>query len=132
MRSLSTNSSWASSTAVGERRGSLGGRSNCPIVVCVWGGGCVGSDFRREDGGRKAPAPVDHPTVLPGSRSRQAAEEDDLGAYLGTVVGGRRGEENGPAGGDLDFSCRGGGSTFCSRKGEGYLKIAKKALKMHF
>ncbi len=35
-------------------------------------------------------------------------------------------------GGDSDFSCRGGGSTFCSRRGEGYLKIAKKSPKMHF
>ena len=26
----------------------------------------------------------------------------------------------------------GGESTFCSREGEGYLKIAKRALKMHF
>ncbi len=29
-------------------------------------------------------------------------------AYLGTVVSGRRGVENGQAGGDLDFSCRWG------------------------
>ncbi len=47
-------------------------------------------------------------------------------------MGGRRGVENGPAGGgDLDFSCR-GGNTFCSRRGEGYCKIEKRALKMHF
>ncbi len=53
-------------------------------------------------------------------------------AYLGTVVGGRRGVENGPAGGGIRIFPAGGGSTFCSRGGEGYCKIAKRALKMHF
>ena len=49
--------------------------------------------------------------------------------YLGTVVDGRRGVENGSAGGaDSDFSGRGVEALFAL--GEG--KIAKRALKMHF
>ncbi len=50
---------------------------------------------------------------------------------MGTVVGGRRGVENGPAGGIRIFPA-GGGSTFGSREGEGYLKIAKRTQKMQF
>ncbi len=38
----------------------------------------------------------------------------------------------GRQGGGFGFFLQGGGSTFCSREGEGYLKIAKRAQKMHF
>ncbi len=42
-----------------------------------------------------------------------------LHSYLGTVVGVRRGVENGPAGGgDLDFSRRGGESQFTKPRSE--------------
>ncbi len=41
-----------------------------------------------------------------------------LQAYLGTVVGCRRGVGIGLARGDMDFSARGGGITLCSKRGE--------------
>ena len=40
--------------------------------------------------------------------------------YVGTVVGCRRGVENSPAGGGIRIFPPGGGSAFCSRRGEGY------------
>ncbi len=49
----------------------------------------------------------------------------DMYTYVGTVVGGRMGVENGPAGGgEIWIFPPGGGNTFCSRRGEGYRKIA--------
>ncbi len=46
------------------------------------------------------------------------------------MVGGRRGVENGPAGGgDSDFSCRGGEALFAPGGGEGYCKIVIKSPK---
>ncbi len=52
-----------------------------------------------------------------------------LGHGGGRQEGGRKwaGRE-----GDSDFSCRRGVRTFCSRWGEGYCKIAKRALQNHF
>ncbi len=38
----------------------------------------------------------------------------------------------GRQGGGIRIIPAGGGSTYCSRRGEGYLKIAKRALNMHF
>ncbi len=44
--------------------------------------------------------------------------------YVGTVVGGRRGVENGPAGGgDSDFSPRGGEALFAPGGGKGTVKL---------
>ena len=59
-----------------------------------------------------------------------AANGSGLDAYLGTVVGGRRGVENGPAGGIQIFSARGG--PFCSRRGVGSVKLQKSPKKALF
>ena len=64
--------------------------------------------------------------IFPASRFRP---------YLGTVAGGRRVEENGPAGGGFGFFIifpAGGEALFAPGRGEGYCKIAKRALKRHF
>ena len=45
--------------------------------------------------------------------------------YLGTVVGGKRGVENGPAGGDSDISRRGGEALF-AQGGKGTVKFQKE------
>ena len=45
--------------------------------------------------------------------------------YLGTLVGGRRGIENGPAGGGIRIFPAGGGSTFSSGGG-GTVKLQKE------
>ncbi len=51
-----------------------------------------------------------------------------LEPYLGTLVGGRRGVENGPAGGegDSDFFCRVGESTFAPGGEKGTVKLQKE------
>ncbi len=51
-------------------------------------------------------------------------------AYLGTVVGGRRGVEKGPAGGGFGFFVQGGREAlFAPRGGKGTVKLLKRPLK---
>ncbi len=46
-----------------------------------------------------------------------------LQPYLGTVVGGRRGVEIGPAGGDIDFGSRGGKNFGLQEGGRGGIEL---------
>ncbi len=50
-------------------------------------------------------------------------------AYVGTVVGGRRGVENGPAGGGIGIFPAGGEALFASGGGKGTVKFQKSPKK---
>ena len=59
----------------------------------------------------------------------QEQTRDELGSYLGTVVGGRRGVENGPAGGGIRIFPARGGKHFLLQGGGRVLLNLKKSLK---
>ena len=61
---------------------------------------------------------------MKGERESRPSREKGVGSYLGTVVGGRRGVEIGPAGGgDIDFGFRGGKELWASGGKKGGIEL---------